>query len=167
MEKENRVLACPNKCPYVLALEYEIKNLNKKIDELNKDFLTGAWNRHHLDEMLNTEYKNKISKNWYYNVIMIDINGLHEYNRINGYQEGDKYIKKIYNNIKNEMKNQNVSGKIYRTGGDEFIIVYQPYDKLDLSNVKNIEYGISYFDKNKPFRMAIDEVDKQIISKKE
>jgi len=166
MSESDKVLGCPNKCPYVLALEEEIRNLNDKINNLNKDFLTSAWNRHHLDEMLNSEYKDKIEKNWYYNLIMIDINNLHEYNRIHGYQKGDEYIKNIYNNIKEEIKNQKVSAKIYRTGGDEFIIIYQPYDKLDLSNIKNIEYGISYFDKNRPFRFAIDETDKQIINKK-
>ena len=68
--------------------------------------------------------------------------------------------------LKQAMDKQNVSGKIFRLGDDEFLIVYQPYDVLDIDNVENITYSKSYFSKDKHFRKAINEADKEIIKQK-
>jgi diguanylate cyclase (GGDEF)-like protein len=158
--------ACQDKSSYIQMLEEEIKKLKIENESLKKDRLTGVWNRHYLDEMLEKEYLPKIQKGWIYNVFMIDINDLHNYNRKYGYLEGDKYIKNIIEQIKEEMNKQNVSGSIFRTGGDEFIIFVQPYDNFKLNNIKNITWSQTYFDFTKDFKKVINELDKKIIKQK-
>jgi diguanylate cyclase (GGDEF)-like protein len=116
--------------------------------------------------MLEDVYLPKINKGWYYNVFMIDINDLHNYNRTYGYNEGDKYIKNIVNEIKKAIKEQKVSASIYRTGGDEFIIFVQPYDKLSLNNINNITYAETIFNSEKTFKQVVDELDEKIIKDK-
>jgi GGDEF domain-containing protein len=70
--------------------------------------------------MLDKKYYPQIDKGWVYNVHMIDVNNLHKYNREKGYLEGDKLLKKVINDIKDEMKNQNINREIYRTGEMNF-----------------------------------------------
>jgi len=149
-------------------LEEIISDLKKKIENLKKDHLTQVYNRHYLDELLKTEYKEQIeSKNkWFYNLILIDLDNLHLLNREQGYEAGDKFIINVVEQIKKLMKKQNVSGRIFRIGGDEFVIIYQPYDKLDLSSIKNITFAEGYFGKNLSFRESIKQLDKIIIKKK-
>jgi len=167
MNQINIKPVCQNKCNYIKMLEEELKKLREENQKLKKDNLTNTWNRHYLDEMLKNEYYPKIKNGWYYNVFMIDINNLHNYNRKYGYLEGDKYIKSIILNIKNEIEKQKVSVGIYRTGGDEFLIFVQPYDELDLSSVKNITFAKEIFDYKLNFNELIDKLDKQIIKRKD
>jgi GGDEF domain-containing protein len=145
-----------------------IEILKKENEKLKRDNLTNVYNRHYLDECLEVEYYPKIyqHKDWFYNIILIDLNDLHNYNRKFGYEEGDKFIKNTVSKIKSEMKKQNVSGRIFRIGGDEFLIVYQPYDVLNLDVIKGITCTKSFFNKEKAFREAIREADKEIIKKK-
>jgi len=147
---------------YVTMLEEKIRELEIKNNELKKDKLTGVWNRHYLDEMLQ-EYKNKIDKGWHYNAYMVDINDLHKFNRKYGYLAGDEYIKEIVSNIRYEIESQKVSADIFRTGGDEFLIFTQPYDKLVL-NIKNATISSSIF--NGKFNELIHKLDDEIIKKK-
>jgi two-component system cell cycle response regulator len=166
MQLETISTPCKNKCSYLKMLEEEIKNLRKENERLKKDHLTGVWNRHYLDEMLEKEYIPKIKKGWFYNVFMIDIDNLHNYNREKGYLEGDKYIKEIVSKLKNEIKKQNVSASIFRTGGDEFIIFVQPYDDLNLNNINNITFSKTIFDQTVTFKEVVDKLDKIIIEEK-
>jgi len=158
--------SCKQKCSYVKELENEIRKLKIENEKLKKDNLTNVWNRHYLDEMLKNVYLPKINKGWEYNVFMIDIDELHEYNRKYKYNEGDKYILNIINNIKEEMKKQNVSGSIFRTGGNEFLIFIQPYDELYLENIKNITYAKTKFKYPMTIRDVIKKSNKIIIRKK-
>jgi len=152
---------------YIKSLENEIKKLKIENEKLKRDNLTNVYNRHFLDELLYGEYKEKLENNgWFYKIILIDLDDLHNYNRLHGYEAGDKFIVNIINKIKQEIKKQNVSRRIFRLGGDEFVVIYQPYDDLDLSHIDNITIGKGTFSKIKPFREAINEADDEIIQKK-
>ena len=157
---------CQKKCDYLKSIEKRLKELEIENEKLKRDNLTNVWNRHYLDELLEKEYYPKIEKGWHYNVYMIDINDLHYYNRKYGYVEGDKYIKDIIDNIKKEMEKQKVSGSIFRTGGDEFLIFIQPYDNLELNNIKNITYAKDTFKFGDKLRDVIKRLDKKIIKDK-
>ena len=157
---------CQKKCDYLKSIEKRLKELEIENEKLKKDNLTGVWNRHYLYELLEKEYIPKIKKGWYYNVYMIDINDLHNYNRKYGYVEGDKYIKETINNIKKEMRKQKVSGSIFRTGGDEFLIFIQPYDNLELNTIKNVTFAKDTFKIDDKLRDVIKRLDKKIIKDK-
>jgi len=152
----------------VELLEEIISDLKKEIESLKKDYLTQVYNRHYLDELLKTEYKEqiKIKNKWFYNLILIDLDNLHLLNREQGYEAGDEFIINVVKQIKNLMKEQNVSGRIFRIGGDEFVVIYQPYDKLNLSSIKNITFAEGYFGNNLSFHESIKQLDKIIIEKK-
>ena len=150
-------------------LKTQIKDLKKIIENLMKDKLTGVYNRHYLDEMLQ-EYERKINEKsyWFYNVYLIDLNNLHEVNRNKGYDKGDEYILENIDFIKKVLHNNNVSGAIYRIGGDEFLIITQPYDFIPVEEFKNNSFEIAYakWDKNKSFKEIIRKLDSQIIKLK-
>jgi len=152
----------------VKELEEIIALLKKENEELKKDHLTNTYNRHYLEECLLHEYYPylKTKQNWFYNIILVDLNNLHKINREQGYEAGDKFIIDTVKKIKEEMKKQKVSGRIFRIGGDEFLIVYQPYDVLVIEHIPNITCTKGKFDLNNDFKKVIKELDKQIIKQK-
>jgi len=151
-------------------LERENKILKEEIESLQKDFLTGTYNRNFLDKVLNEEYKVKLNncKNWFYNVYLVDLNNLHTINRQNGYEAGDKYIKESIKYIKEIFDKENASYRIYRIGGDEFLIISQPYDFIELNKLKSDNYEIahSYWDKTQTFDSILKKLDTIIIRQK-
>lgn len=114
-------------------LEREIRN-QKELDSTKSlvyyDSLTGAQSKHayvqmeeEMDKLIAANLINKFA------VVVFDINGLKNINDTLGHQAGDKYIKDCYNLI-TEIYN---GCKIYRFGGDEFVVVLQD-DKYDIKD---------------------------------
>lgn len=97
---------------------YQRIKMNKKIRYIGfHDNLTGLYNRHFLNEeieRLGNSRKLPIS------VIVGDLNGLKLINDIFGHEEGDKYLKKTANLLKDSMRKEDILG---RWGGDEFIVL--------------------------------------------
>ena len=112
-------------------LAREIKH-QKELDSTKAliyiDSLTGAQSKFAYVEMEERIDKliaaNLIEK---FAVVVFDVNGLKHINDTEGHEAGDKYIKECYDIITEIYKNQ----KIYRFGGDEFVIVLEneDYDK--------------------------------------
>ena len=137
-----------------------MKKCEKEIMRLKTDNLTGVGNRFKLDDYLEEINKNKI-----YNVILIDVNNLHNINRTKGYNCGDKYLLDIVNKIKKELIN--TSAQFFRIGGDEFLIFYYPYDKVDLSKIKNITFVENQWKpKILTFRELMEILDSKLIKEK-
>ena len=53
--------------------------------------------------------------------IFIDVNGLHEYNHMQGHIAGDEMLRTIAGVVRTTAK----EGKTYRIGGDEFLVIYE------------------------------------------
>lgn len=90
--------------------------INEKLKEIaNHDSLTGLMNRnsyHAALEMLTAD-----SRSWI--CIYLDVNGLHELNNHLGHQAGDRMLKAVATTLCDAFPR----GKIYRIGGDEFVIL--------------------------------------------
>ena len=91
-----------------------------------EDSLTGMYNRNRLNYdmgncTVNTEKK--------LGVVGIDINGLKAVNDMNGHYAGDELICHTARNIL-----KCFSGKCYRIGGDEFVIIEENVEKETLKN---------------------------------
>ena len=144
--------------------------LKSEIESLQRDFLTHTFNRAYLDKTIKEEYlpKLNIKNDWFYNVYLIDLNNLHEINREEGYEAGDKYIIKIINDIKNIFDTHQASYRIYRIGGDEFLIISQPFDYIDIELLKNDNYEIVHkrWNKEEKFSDVLKYLDTRIILKK-
>jgi len=144
--------------------------LKSEIESLQRDFLTRTFNRAYLDKIIKEEYlpKLNIKNDWFYNVYLIDLNNLHEINRKEGYEAGDKYILDTINSIKTIFNKQNASYRIFRIGGDEFLIISQPYDYVDIDLLENDNYEIAHkrWNKEEKFGDVLKYLDTKIIRKK-
>ncbi len=88
----------------------------RKIQDISRsDQLTDVYNRnaYELDLYSVTERcKHSLA------CVYIDVNGLHEINNVEGHTSGDAMLKFIAKQIKDVFD----SGRVYRTGGDEFVV---------------------------------------------
>ena len=155
----------------IKKLKKTIEVLKKENEFLKKDTLLkdfNIFNRHYLNELLKKEYipKLKNKSDWFYNIILIDLDNLHNINREKGYDKGDEYIISIIKKIRELMNKKNVSGRIFRMGGDEFLIIYQPYDCLNLNKIKGITYASGILSSKENFKDTLKKLDNEIIQKK-
>ena len=152
---------------YIRALEKEIAILKKEIEKLKRDQLTGVYNRHYLDEVVNGKYKKhlKNSENCHYHVYLIDLVNLHRINRTEGYEMGDLYIKEVATFLQNVIREHSANGKVFRIGGDEFLIIINSGDYIPIEKFKNDKFDIVYrkWDKSKTFSEIMKLLDKEII----
>jgi diguanylate cyclase (GGDEF)-like protein len=105
----------------------------KKTILLEKDVLTGLYSRYAYNKQLN-KYKSEPMPEKMC-VLLFDINGLKKVNDTKGHEMGDALIYATGASLKEAVANQ---GQIFRTGGDEFVIL------LDLSH-----YSLEQFNKQK------------------
>lgn len=90
--------------------------MSKHISET--DGLTGLKNRYSMDRFVESKTGQKTPNAW--SVVMIDINGLKVVNDNIGHDAGDELIKGAADCLVNVFEGY---GEIYRTGGDEFVII--------------------------------------------
>ena len=81
----------------------------------NTDELTRCYNRHAYEEDIN---KLDLDKEWVY--ISMDLNGLKNANDSFGHVAGDELIRAAADCMKNSFSEY---GKVYRVGGDEFVVI--------------------------------------------
>ena len=122
--------------------EYK-KNYEKERMFARTDGLTGCYNKNYLLE-INEDINNKIKEQFLrdFAVAVCDINDLKTINDTLGHDIGDKYIIEAKNILEKVFNNS----PIFRTGGDEFVIILYEKDyknrlklinKLYESNIKN------------------------------
>ncbi|MBR2916905.1 MAG: GGDEF domain-containing protein, partial [Clostridia bacterium] len=124
---------------------YNKKHLNKTELAATTDSLTGASNRvsYKRDILVLDEEKPKD-----FSCIYIDVNELHIRNNKYGHAAGDEML--IY--IANTLKEVFFGHRIYRMGGDEFLVFAQDVKQEDIK--KNIETFINQL-KPKEYKVAI------------
>ncbi len=88
------------------------------------DQLTGAYNRHAMNEQYGELPMDSVG------VIYCDISSLKEVNDIQGHEAGDRLIRHCYDLICQEV----AGGKVYRAGGDEFVVVCADCEKKNFHN---------------------------------
>jgi len=107
------------------AIAYANAAMLKKVETLAYiDPLTGAGNRTALNKKFEKWHKEK-TKPWsetkiFMTLIVIDLNNFKEVNDTLGHQTGDEILKKVANQLENLLRK---GDKLYRMGGDEFIVV--------------------------------------------
>ena len=133
----------------VWILRLNSKSVHEAKEAANIDVLTGLQNRtsyeNYCSRLKNDKIVNKIK------CIYIDVNGLHEINNNKGHLAGDMMLKLVAEVLKETFE----GAKIYRIGGDEFVIfsddklervrdrIKSAYDTI-LKNEYHISYGLSY-----------------------
>jgi diguanylate cyclase (GGDEF)-like protein len=117
----------------VHSLESE---LDKAYKELLIDPLTKVYNRKALNNDLNSILEKGKEKDLDLVIAIIDLDYFKEINDKFGHLVGDFVLIKLVDLIKKMIRSEN---KIYRYGGDEFIIIF---NRMNLSDVENIVYRI-------------------------
>lgn len=85
------------------------------------DKMTGLWNRTAYQEYLNELLDLGVEQTVGYGVFAFDLNNLKKINDRYGHDQGDQYIRDNADYLNREMEH---IGKVYRTGGDEFICIF-------------------------------------------
>ena len=111
--------------------EIKLKETNDILRRVsNTDNLTGLYNRHFLNKIMDDYFNENHIEGKKINLIMVDIDFFKEFNDTYGHIEGDRAIKKIGLKIKEICSNNTVNA--FRYGGDEFLIIDYNLSKDDL-----------------------------------
>ncbi|MCR4941654.1 MAG: diguanylate cyclase [Campylobacter sp.] len=97
-----------------------LENIEQISNFADKDFLTGAYNRHYFYNNLDSYYKQIIDEPEPFAVAMLDIDNFKNINDTCGHESGDKVLKALSHELCNEVKGRNLFA---RFGGEEFCIV--------------------------------------------
>lgn len=93
---------------------------SKLVELVEKDKLTGIYNRYKADEILLNELNRSKRYNRIFSLILIDIDNFKNINDDLGHLEGDRVLKIISNILKGNIRNTDFCA---RWGGEEFLIV--------------------------------------------
>jgi diguanylate cyclase (GGDEF)-like protein len=113
--------------PFVGNIWLLAENYNLKKTELDK--LTGAYTRDKFEKELTNEiirwvrYKPKKLS-----IAMFDIDNFKSINDNYGHPAGDKILKEITDTVKNNIRQADKLDKLFRIGGDEFMIILPETD---------------------------------------
>ena len=112
-------------------IDVEKRNVEKLIYESNTDELTGLYNRRAYEEEISALERGSLKNNFVY--VSIDVNGLKITNDTHGHEAGDELLIGATECMKQCL---GAYGKLFRTGGDEFVgLIYADDDQL--SKIKN------------------------------
>ncbi len=102
----------------------ELDQLRERIVELEKlsstDRLTGAWNRAHLDRVIESELSRSIRFRQPVSLILLDIDHFKHVNDTHGHQTGDSVLCELVRIIKAHIR---ATDNLFRWGGEEFIVL--------------------------------------------
>jgi len=119
-----------------LAIELrEKKYILEIFEDITKsitDELTGCFNRRKLKDDLKEELERAERYNNNLSVLMIDIDWFKEYNDFHGHQKGDKLL---VNLVKTIFHNIRLSDKLYRYGGEEFVVLLPEMSEKEAKEV--------------------------------
>ena len=105
-------------------LQEQVFKLQKEVDELKKqvrtDYLTGLFNRRHLDYALDQEIERTYRTNNPTTLILMDIDNFKQFNDGYGHLVGDHALKYIANIIRQSIRKVDIA---CRFGGEEFAII--------------------------------------------
>ena len=119
----NGVLLVINEFPGV-ARGADVEHLYQRILELEKlsatDQLTGAWNRAHLDRMVESELSRSLRFRQPLSLVLIDIDHFKRVNDRFGHQVGDSVLVEMVNFVKESIRSADT---LFRWGGEEFVVL--------------------------------------------
>ena len=105
---------------FFLSSEIASNDMMEKLEYMsNVDFLTGVKNRNSMNARVDWHVSGDKHVHTPFGVVFADLNGLKQCNDNGGHEAGDRLLK----NAANLLKKHFVSDEIYRSGGDEFVVI--------------------------------------------
>jgi diguanylate cyclase (GGDEF)-like protein len=149
-----------------------VQYLKGEVKKYKYDYLTGLKMRKDFDGYFRTLYEMYEFENRDFLLVLIDVDGLHNVNRNEGYENGDKLIKKVGKQLI-EVFNDCNGSEVFRIGGDEFAVLVKGFNQERLDDVliqlTDVTYGYTHISIDKDFGSPANVfkiTDKQIIEKK-
>ena len=102
-----------------------LRKRQELVDTMNRDALTMLFNRLKFNEDIENLGK---SSDLVFTCLYIDVNGLHELNNHLGHQRGDDMLCCIADTLKKYFPDD----KVYRIGGDEFVVLSKKLSKSEV-----------------------------------
>lgn len=103
----------------------------------NTDELTRCYNRHAYETDM---HQLDLNQEWIY--LSLDLNGLKHANDTYGHAAGDELIKAATNCMKETFQNY---GKVYRVGGDEFVVLFSRHVEDFDTLMKSFEASVAHW----------------------
>ncbi|WP_160397851.1 sensor domain-containing diguanylate cyclase [Paenibacillus sp. MMS18-CY102] len=117
------------------ASHAKLEELNRQLREWSMvDGLTGASNRRHFDEYLNSELALSIEEQTPFTLLMIDIDCFKRYNDHYGHIQGDSILQIVVNAIQTCL-NAERGDLIARYGGEEFAVILPQRGKVEAGRI--------------------------------
>jgi diguanylate cyclase (GGDEF)-like protein/hemerythrin-like metal-binding protein len=102
----------------------ELDELRARIAELERtsatDHLTGAWNRAHLDRLIESEVSRSMRFRQPLSLILFDIDHFKQVNDTHGHQAGDAVLCELVQLIRQHIRSSDL---LFRWGGEEFVVL--------------------------------------------
>jgi len=134
---------------YEYKLDKYIQELQKTNAELKKtastDVLTGAYNRRQFENDLNQIMNNKEKHDIKFSLIFFDIDRFKIVNDLYGHKKGDLVLQHISGLV---LKNIRTTDRLFRWGGEEFVIILY---ETNLENARNVAEKIRNIIENEDF----------------
>jgi len=106
------------------TLMQDNERLRARITELESltaiDSRTGAWNREHLERMIDMEMSRAMRSGVPVTLILLDIDHFKRVNDVHGHLTGDAVLTEFVARIRRRMRNTDL---LFRWGGDEFVVL--------------------------------------------
>lgn len=125
----------------MMRFEEQLKENKKLLEISNTDSLTELSNRRHLDQKMAIEWAQAKRVKSTLSIIMIDIDKFKAFNDTYGHEAGDKCLKAVANNIKQQLNRPR--DFVARFGGEEFMCLLPNTDQAGaILAANNIREGI-------------------------
>ncbi len=106
------------------TLQAELEAMHTRIAELemlaSTDHLTGAWNRAHLDRVLEAELARSVAGRQPLSLILFDIDHFKRINDTHGHALGDSVLRELVQLARARLRATDV---LFRWGGEEFVVL--------------------------------------------
>ena len=147
---------------------------------IDKDPLTGAYNRRKFDSDIELLISVSDRTNKGTSLLMLDIDHFKKYNDKHGHQKGDQVLKEVTRSIEQSLRDYDKT-HIYRYGGEEFVVIIPDIKNKDAliigerlrKNIKevsdvSISIGVSHYKEiSHNLQSLIDSADKALYQAKE
>ncbi len=111
---------------FFLSSEINNNNLMERLEYMsNIDTLTGVKNRNSMNARVDWHVNNSYSVKTPFGIIFADLNGLKQCNDTGGHEAGDQLLRNAAKLLTKHFGNY----EIYRSGGDEFVVIVQECHK--------------------------------------
>ena len=162
---------------FFIASEIANNRFIDRLQEMNKtDMLTGVLNRNAMNARVSELSEAPEAQPCSMGVVFADMNGLKNVNDSQGHEAGDQLLK----NAAMILQSTFVGAEIYRTGGDEFMVLLRATDDADIRRriaeirkkaelFSNVSFaaGYSLLTDSREIRKALSEADAKMYEDKE